>query len=401
MNPILTDGSNTFARHTVYVRLPGMIDRLLADNRGLQPHSVNALTGLREELLSDGPMHMFDRPAPDFDRWAAYLDDHEQRLGRTATWQHAEWFVMEHFFFRRIIAAVGYWETGLDPFLPAKTRELNAPQLMEQLDAVLTPLTEPTVTWNASPEDFTNRLTFALWGNQMDLTHTESMAHASVRHKSTRVDDNIIVDDTESVRRLALRASKPIHIVCDNAGTELAADLCLADWFISSQSLVVHLHVKEHPTFVSDATENDVSDLMGLLGTAGGPLSRRGFAGRLTSAMDSGRLVVTPDLFWNSPLYFESIPLQLHRAFSEAGMIFIKGDMNYRRLVSDNIVPAADPLSQWAVRLPAPTVMLRTMKSDPVAGVPAKRLAALEQEHPGWRTAGTHGVIQMLGAPDT
>ena len=46
--------------------------------------------------------------------------------------------------------------------------------------------------------------------------------------------------------------------------------------------------------------------------------------------------------------------------------------------------------------MPAPTVMLRTMKGDPIAGLDPARLRALNREHPGWRTAGKHGVIQVL-----
>ena len=70
--------------------------------------------------------------------------------------------------------------------------------------------------------------------------------------------------------------------------------------------------------------------------------------------------------------------------------------MNYRRLLRDTVVPASDPLDKWAAPLPAPVILLRTMKGDPLAGVAAARLQALEGNEPGWRVAGQHGVIQLL-----
>ncbi|MCZ7669259.1 MAG: damage-control phosphatase ARMT1 family protein [Chloroflexi bacterium] len=50
-----------------------------------------------------------------------------------------------------------------------------------------------------------------------------------------------------------------IDLIADNAGFELAADLCLVDYLLKSETAVtVHLHLKAHPTFVSDALIKDV-----------------------------------------------------------------------------------------------------------------------------------------------
>ncbi|MDC7226971.1 MAG: ARMT1-like domain-containing protein [Spirochaetales bacterium] len=392
---ILSDPSNPFAHYTVKVRLPAIIDRVIEDNPDIGAHSVKALKKLRQDLLNNMPMRMFAPPAPDYEQWSSYFKDHEQRLGHSATWQHAEWFFLEHFFFRSILSAVDYWKTGLDPFRSAKTRELNALQHKKQIDTILSSRSNP-LHIDVLADDFTHRLSFGLWGNQIDLSHDESQAHAAERQTTLLTANNLIVDDTASICRLALQASKPIHIVCDNAGTELTADLCIADWFIKNRSIKVYLHVKEQPTYVSDATENDVEDLIKMLGSTAGPRARLEFADRLIEAKESGNLMVKPEIFWNSPLFFNSLPERIQQAFSDAGIIFIKGDMNYRRLLSDRIVPAADPLSHWAAHLPAPAVILRTMKSDPVAGVSSVRLDSLEKEHPDWRTSGRHGLIQLL-----
>ncbi|MCK4514704.1 MAG: DUF89 family protein, partial [Spirochaetaceae bacterium] len=137
MTSIRTDGSNTFAHHTVTVRLPGMIDQVLADNPDLPASAAASLRKLQHELITDAPLGMFDPPAPDYDEWTRFLTDHQQRIGRTVSWQNSEWFLLEHFFFRRILAAVDYWQTKIDPYAPAKTRELDSPALGRQVDSIL------------------------------------------------------------------------------------------------------------------------------------------------------------------------------------------------------------------------------------------------------------------------
>ncbi|MBU8913124.1 MAG: protein-glutamate O-methyltransferase family protein, partial [Spirochaetales bacterium] len=304
--------------------------------------------------------------------------------------QNADWFVLEHFCFRRILAAVDYWRTKIDPFAPAKARELASPALAQQVD----PLLEAPGESGRDPEfdPFAQRLCFGLWGNRMDLSHSESMSHAGAAHH----DDSLIIDESSAVWKIARKLTAPVHFVCDNAGTELAADLCLADWLIRTRATPVNLHVKAHPTFVGDATEDDVHALIDQLGSPAASTVRRELAARLVAWLNAGELHIVPDLFWNSPLFFNDLPDRILTPFAEAGLIIIKGDMNYRRLLGDKIVPNTDPLSAWAPPMPAPTVMLRAMKGDPIAGLDPARLNALDREHPGWRTAGKHGVIQVL-----
>jgi damage control phosphatase ARMT1-like protein len=386
VTPIKTDGSNTFAHHTVCTRLPKMVDQIIEDLPGLPAEASASLRQLQHELETDARLRMFAPPAPDYDAWVRILADHDDRLGCAATWKNAEWFVLEHFFFRRILAAVDYWNTGVDPFGPAKARELAAPALGVQVETVLQ---------SAAPDAFNARLAFALWGNRMDLSHTGSVSHA-VSAEDEPYLDSLIINESEAVLRVAQTVCAPVHFVCDNAGTELAADLCLADWFMQERGAGVHLHVKDHPTFVSDATADDVHALVDRLGSPRSSQACRELARRLTAAIGNGQLVVTPDHFWNRPSYFSQLPARIISDFAEAALIVIKGDMNYRRLLGDRVVPATDPLQKWAPALPAPAVLLRTMKGDPLAGVARARLTALDREDPGWRTAGKHGVIQLL-----
>ncbi len=388
MTPIRTDSSNPFAHRTIRVRFPGLIDDILEGLPHLDRARRAALTALRDELVGNAPLSMFDPPAPDYDPWTSYVGEHAQRMAPAQpSWQNAEWFLAEHLFFRRIIGAVRYWETALDPFKPAKEKERTSLLLAEQLDALLE---------NARPEDrVRGSLLFALWGNRMDLSHEDASAIASggQGHDPSA----LIADQSQDALKLLHRAREAVHIVCDNAGTELAGDLCLTDWLLHHGCGSVFLHVKFHPTFVSDATTLDVRQLIEGLTAASSP-GRRKLGERLEAAFVAGRLRICPDFFWNSPRFFDALPPRILGLFADADLIIIKGDLNYRRLLRDTIVPAGDPLERWASPLPAPAVILRTMKGDPLAGIDADRRRALDAEHPGWRVAGRHGVIQTLSA---
>src|SRR5262249_43476107 len=149
-----------------------------------------------------------------------------------------------------------------------------------------------------------------------------------------------------------LRAGADVHVVTDNMGSELAADLVLADELIMLSGARVSLHVKMHPMFVSDATERDVWDLVGAMrakGSAEGEL-----ASRLLSAFDEERLRVLPDFFWNGPRFLWDRPARLARELDGATIVVLKGDANYRRAVGDAIWPGDATFAAATSYFPAP-----------------------------------------------
>ena len=72
----------------------------------------------------------------------------------------------------------------------------------------------------------------------------------------------------------------------------------------------------------------------------------------------------------------------------------IHAQPNYRRVVGDALWPADAPLAAACSHLPAPVVCLRTMKSDPVLGLPAGLAETLDATEPRWRIDGRRGLIQ-------
>lgn len=375
LTPIRTDSSNAFAHESMRVRLP----ELLHDLKASHAYSASihaALDQLHDEMTEDRPIAPLPLPALDADRWALYFAQHEGE-----TWLQSGWFFAEMFYFRRVMAAVRYWETGHDPYWYRKSGELNA-QTRDQIAAGL-----------QTPGDAEARLRSlierALWGNRADLSH--ALALAAGTHID---DDDLLIDDRDPAVRQLLDGEGAVHLVIDNFGTELANDLVLVDALLDL-GIPVIMHPKMHPTYVSDATVADVHQMLAWIATQPDPLPA--LASRLQTALDAGRWRLAPDFYWHSPRFINDLPLRLYHLFKGARMVIFKGDANYRRVVNDTLYPVETQLSDLIPHFPAPVLCLRTLKSDPVIGLSQSVAEALQTQDALWRVNGKRGIIQYRG----
>ena len=376
---IRTDESNAFAHHSMRVRVPGILDETLDLNPDYPPGIRAALAHLRDDLRADAPIPMLDLPAPDYSMWQTAYEAHPG-----ATWLGAEWFFAETFCYRHVIQAVRWWETRRDPFYPKKEQEYNS-------DALWSLLGQALETDGAPDERLHQLLAFTLWGNRIDLSFAASMAHGG----ESGHEDDLLVDDRDAAVRQVIGGDGVVHVVADNAGTELALDLALIDGLLDVGVETVMLHLKMHPTFVSDATVTDYWHFIDLLRRRGGAL--HDLADRLVAALEDGRLRLAPDLYWNSSLVLRDMPGPIRQLFSGSRLVIIKGDANYRRLADDAIWPPDLPFSEMVAYFPAPVLALRTLKSDPITGLPSGLAEKLDADDPDWRTTGRRGVIQVKG----
>lgn len=375
---IRTDASNAFAHHTMSIRLPGILREVAALNPDYPPPMRDALLRLAESMAADEPIPPLDLPAPDYDEWQAAYDHYTRRAGDT--WQQTVWLFAETFAYRHIIQAVRWWETGRDPFAPKKAQDYAGEAPWTLLDEALAA--------DGSPEErLLAMLDFSLWGNRIDLSYTRAAVHGA--HVQ---DDDLLVDDRARAVERLLGGSGTVHLVADNAGTELVADLALAGHLLDGIAPEVMLHLKLYPTFVSDATAPDVRWLIEHLRGGNGPAARLG--ARLAAALDAGRLRLAPDGFWNSSHLLWELPPRLTRTFAGARLVIIKGDANYRRLSGDALWPPETPFAQVAGYCPAPVLALRTLKSDTLVGLPPGLAERLDAEEPLWRSDGRRGVAQ-------
>ena len=378
--PIRTDSSNAFAHDTMSRRVPDIIRETQRLNPDYSDAITAALDELRREIETDAPIRAIDDPV-----WAALLARHNG-----ASWQHSEWFFAEVYFYRLLIAAVDWPQTHRDPFAPQKVEAIKGEALRQALDAAL-----------AVPQDehqLAELLLLELWGNRIDLSYALAASHGHLAASG-----DLLVDQRQAaVDHLLSREPGEVHIVLDNAGTELALDLMVADALLDGMAERVILHTKRHPTYVSDATDDDVLTFMAEM-TGRGDLTK-GFGDtgkevgtRLQSALLDGHLLVEPDIFWNSAWFMWEMPPRFTQFFGQAALVIVKGDANYRRLVGDAVWPTDTPFGQVVGYFPAPLLALRTLKSDAVVGLPAGMAARLEADDPQWRVNGRRGVAQFAG----
>jgi hypothetical protein len=358
------------------VRVPEILAGVVRDNPDYARSVITAVTALGDAIRSDAPLMPLTFPAPDEAEWKGVVD--------RGTWLATEWFSAECYVYRCLMSVVRYWETGRDPFLPAKRRELEDDGLWDMVGKAL------DFARSDVQEAVTTLLGFALWGNRGDLSYAVGKAFGA--HGAAA---DLLVDDRDLAVRDLLTPGGDIHIVADNTGRELSMDLVLADVLLGASDARVGLHVKMHPMFVSDATAPDVWELLSAMRRRGGAAGD--LAARLGCAFDEERLRVLPDFFWNGPRFFWDRPSRLAKVLDGATIVVLKGDANYRRAVGDAIWPAPATFSEATDYFPAPLLCLRTMKSDALVGISPQEISELDLADAKWRINGRRGLIQAKG----
>lgn len=385
-SPVPTNPNNAFAHHTMRVRVPGIVRDVARRNPDYSPNILDALERIAGDLESDAPIPMLDTPAPDYDEWESLYAPH-----RGETWLNSEWFFAEVYLYRLLIQAVRWWETGRDPFLPWKAEEMTSDNLWRTMEAAL------ATSSNTPEERLAELLLHVLWGNRIDLSLSIAATHGTHAEE-----DDLLVDDRSAALRLFFQKSgspsDTIHLIVDNAGSELAMDLILAHTLIDMRVVErVVMHVKLHPTFVSDATAHDVVFFMQLLEREGRSPDLRRLGTELCEMFERGQLSLAPDAFWNSTNFLWQLPPRLQKTLDGGRLAIFKGDANYRRMTGDALWNPATPFSEVTAYFPIPLLALRTLKSDTIVGLPSGLAERLEADDPQWRVNGKRGVIQFSG----
>ncbi|MDX6354414.1 MAG: hypothetical protein QOF98_1317, partial [Streptomyces sp.] len=359
------------------------------------PDVRRALDALQEEGAA-GVIESLPGGAYGSGQWAAWGRDH---VGRS--WFDVPFLWAESYFYRRLLGAVGYFAAGpwrgIDPFGPVKRAELRGAAVTAEL-AVL----DEVARLPREAQD-TAVLHGALWGNRADLGFQLSGGGAvgspgpADQTDPTHRPSQILVDDAPHLwQHLNTSPPGPVHLIADNAGRELIADLILIDHLLrTGRATTVVLHLKPYPYFVSDATTADAVDCLRRIAEAPGRAGEIG--ARLWQAMGDGRLELRTHPFSCAPLPYADMPADLRADLSRAALLIFKGDLNYRRLVGDCDWPPTTPFAAPTSYLPAatPVLALRTLKSDVVTGLDPRTLAALDATGEPWRTTGAHALIQF------
>ena len=107
--PPLRGKDTPFTRHTVQERMPGIVDRILAEN-DLPETAVTQLNSLLEEMKDGVIRPLPDHLSPDLDIWQTDIVPYAGQ-----PWLDVPWFFAETYFYRRVIVAVDHFRSGIDP----------------------------------------------------------------------------------------------------------------------------------------------------------------------------------------------------------------------------------------------------------------------------------------------
>jgi hypothetical protein len=382
---LMTSEPGSFARKTIVERKPQIIRQVLEDN-GYPPAIVGRLERFRGEIASQ-PMQPLSEPAPDLLFWNREWATFEGR-----TWLEVPWYWAEAFFYRRLLEAASYFQPGAwqghDPFGDQKRGQIQVAvaRLAAELEAVV----------QARPEvAFQALLHSCLWGNRADLSN-ESIRLAVQGGLAARQErHNILIDHSEETYRWIAGGLGRVDFICDNAGLDLLYDLALADLLLG-QGWVrqVCFHLKAQPFFVSDAMPQDLQATLTRLQTCSYARARE-LAERLLDCQEAGRLVLYADPFWTTYLMFHQFPAALRTDLSRSGLVILKGDVNYRRLLDDRHWPHTTTLEEVAAFFPAPFLVLRTLKGEIQVGLAPGQAEALSAEDPSWLINGQRGLVHL------
>ena len=420
----------SFGAFTFRERLPRVLAQVRA-NLPLTPAQADALQALVAAIHQNMPLPPVDTArVPASAGWARF---NQTYAGQTAT--EIPFAQVEAWFYTQIGIVLGYdADHTLDPFAPAKQEALHRslPLLAQAAQAAQAHLAQAVPLSTALP----GLLQTNLYGNTADLSQLAA-------HQRTHVaKEHLLLDRTPALARY-LEARRPlprIDWLADNAGLELGLDLVLIHYLLASGTArQVVLHVKHDPTFVSDATAQDVARHLQTLAESHLPALQT-LADALRNHQAQGRLRLEDHPFWNGPWPFAQMPAEFAGFHTkndvssspsprkgergsggegvrpqgsvpggegasslpqQAGETFVpalwvvKGDANYRRLLDDRAYPPDTPLAELLGYLPVPALMLRMLKSEMVAGLPTGLAERLSAQDPAWRTNGQWGLIDF------
>lgn len=388
--PLRGEEPNTWANSTILERFPAILQRTI-DNNTLSADAEEKLQALQAEI-PEGPLRLLQDPSsPDEKDWNGYIAPHQGK-----NWLEVPWFFVEHYLYRRIMESVRYFQSGFDPFLYEKNRGLNHSLAgARQLAKTISRWRKQGLT----REHLKRMITIDLWGNQADLSLWPSGEENNPNHQDLdAAQAHILADDTPALltwfSALETRSAR-VDFLLDNAGFELVADLFTADVLLSGGwAERVTLHLKAHPTFVSDAVVGDVDrTIQALIHDPDPGLQETGK--RLGSYREDQTIRCLPHFYWNSPLMFWELPDPLRQKLEGADLVLSKGDAHYRRLLGDRHWPYTTPFQTILSHFDAPLLALRTLKAEVAAGIPQKEIQRARAADPDWMVNGRWGLMQL------
>ncbi|XP_020716727.1 protein-glutamate O-methyltransferase isoform X2 [Ceratitis capitata] len=362
---------------------------------------VYRVSQLKCRLERNGPFHQFSGAELDKDLWNEFLLnlDEGQSTFFGSCFLYAECYV-----FRRLVCYLENTETlkTFDYYANKKQKSLIA--FLGTIEIILFGIR----TVGTSDDVLRFLLRLNLWGNQCDIsadTEKYTVKRKGPFEHLRAYEKNIIIDSTSSIINSLKTAdhSNPVLVdfICDNSGYELVLDFILAHYLLEAKLAdKIRFHLKAIPWFVTDATATDFHWTLQQLRKQNGRCTQE-FAKIWLLNLNEGKFeVAEPDYFWTSPYEFyrmRDVRPDLYKKLTEAHMIIIKGDCNYRKLIGDFRWDASESFITCLRGFqPANICSLRIVKTEIICGMSPGKNEDLIKKNNEWMLSGEYGTIQFI-----
>ena len=393
--PLSGKADKQWTEYSITVRLPEIGRRVVLEN-SFPPEIENRIHGLIKEIPY-GQIRPINRDdCGDWEEWNSLIEPY---IGQN--WLEVPWLFVEFYFYRRILEAVDYFNSGkyflVDPFHFQKTESFRVS--LQSINDLLKWLNELRQEKETNKAILGKLLLYILESNRVDLS-LWPVKEGVTRQQSARKSQNdyLMVDDVQqALDWFFARKISRLDILIDNAGFELLGDLCMVQ-FLLEQGIINQavLHVKPCPIFVSDVIEADVYKSIQLLTEQEGKYKRLArFGGQLGRYMSEMKIRIECDPFWAYPLPFWKMPSHLYNDLGSSDFIISKGDANYRRLLGDRRWDYQDPFPKVISYFPSALLAIRIIKSEIGVGYAKGRYTKMVKTDPQWMKDGKWGTFQF------
>lgn len=189
-------------------------------------------------------------------------------------------------------------------------------------------------------------------------------------------------------------------IVLDNGGAELIADMALADYLMSKGVCKkVIFHCKKIPWYISDVMMHDVKWTLDQMAKMYEEPSIQQIGDAWSKNFDSHLWILRTSDFWTLPVDYSMMhkyDRMLYDDLSASRMIFIKGDVSYRKVFREVYhnpeITLSDAQGYFA---PSKLCCIRILKSEIVCGLPKGLADKYDEENSKWMEVGEYGTIQF------
>ena len=373
----------SFAYFTIRNRLPYILHKIIEENNYVGDER-SGLEDLRNNILY-GKVEFLPVNGAKIAKWEKWL---RPFIGKT--WYELPFYFAEAYFYSMILDRINYFMDEIDPFLKTKRKDIL--DNSDQFSLILRNLRK----YFQKEKDRSLRLNYllhlCLWGNKSDLSQIELNRTESGNLQAGYT----LIDDAERICNVFSTKCERVDIILDNSGIELFTDLVLANQLISlGFAKTVVLHAKQLPTFVSDATIEDIRQLCDFLRNQHDHETQE-FAVLIEDYLKSSRIIIKDHSFWNAPLHFYEMPLTLYLELEKSDMIVFKGDANYRRIFGDKELPLSLKTEDLAHYLPTNSMTIRILKSEIITGLSTHEISEVNHFEQDWLISGKYGLIQLI-----